>query len=169
MNEQSRVQCKTNYTDIYIYIQRVKTIWKIKSEEQVNIENSWKVKWFFRHVSSLFKDLCLVVSIQTNQTFTSSDSIERLLFSHRFFPLLSPWLFIRGGKCHRLPILHTVQEYFCHAWQRSNGICVISHETVESGLRCWAQYLARIWAGQTNTSSPHQCQDAGRHSYIDNP
>ncbi len=30
--------------DIYIYIQAVKTIWKIKSEEQVNIANSQKVK-----------------------------------------------------------------------------------------------------------------------------
>ncbi len=31
-------------TWIYIYIQRVKTVQKIKSEERVNIENSQKVK-----------------------------------------------------------------------------------------------------------------------------
>ncbi len=64
----------------YIYIQRVKTIWKIKPEQQVNIENSQKVKWIFWHVSTLFKDLRLVVSIQTNHTYTSFDSIERLFF-----------------------------------------------------------------------------------------
>ncbi len=30
-----------------IHIQRIKTVWKIKSEEQVNIANSQKVKHFF--------------------------------------------------------------------------------------------------------------------------
>ncbi len=38
-------------------IQRVITIWKIKSEERVNIANSQKVKWFFCHVSTLFNSL----------------------------------------------------------------------------------------------------------------
>ncbi len=73
-------------TRIYIYIQGVNTIWKIKSKEQVNIANSQKVKWFFWHVSTLFKDLRLVVSIQTNHTFTLFDSIERLFFSYKVFP-----------------------------------------------------------------------------------
>jgi hypothetical protein len=67
-------------TRIYTYIQREKTVWKIKSEERVNITNSQKVKWFFWHVSTLIKDLRLVVSIQTNHTFTSLNSIEMLFF-----------------------------------------------------------------------------------------
>ncbi len=28
-------------------------------------------------------------------------------------------------------------------------------QTVESGLRCWAQLLNRIWGGRSTTSSPH--------------
>jgi hypothetical protein len=117
----------------YIYIQRVKTIWKIKSEEQVNITNSQKVKWFFWHVSTLFKDLCLVVSILTNHTFTSLDSIERLFFLLKGFSSLSPWFFICGGKCSRPPILHTAQEYFWRAWQgQTQYVC--GGQTIKAGF-----------------------------------
>ncbi len=120
-------------TQIYIYIQRVKTVWKIKSEERVNITNSQKLKWFFWHVSTLFKDLCLVVSIQTNHTFTSLDSIERIFFLLEGFSSLSPWFFIRGGECCRPPILHTVQEYFWRAWQGQMQY-VWGGQTIEAGF-----------------------------------
>ncbi len=96
----------------YIYIQRVKTVQKIKSEERINISNSQKVKYFSWHVSTLFKDLRLVVSIQSNHTFTSFYSIERLFFSYKVFSSLSPWFFSCEGECCRPPILGTVQEYF---------------------------------------------------------
>jgi hypothetical protein len=95
MNEQSRVQCGTNYIDVYI--QRVKTIWKFESEEQVNITNSQKVKWFFWHVSTLFKDLRLVVSIRTSLTFTSLNSIEGYFFSYKVF-LIEPMMLHLWGQ-----------------------------------------------------------------------
>ncbi len=41
-------------------------------------------------------------------------------------------------------------------------------QTVESGLRCWAQHLIEIWGGRATTSSPHHCQDSVLHSYVGN-
>ncbi len=65
---------------------------------------------------------------------------------------MSPWFFIRGGKCCRLPILRTVQEYFwCTPWQGQTRY-VWTGQTVESGLRCWAQHLTMIWVGWATTS-----------------
>ncbi len=78
------MQCGTNQKDIYI--RRVKTVWRLILKEQVNMAKQSGIEKFFWHVSTLFKDLCLVVSIQTNHTLTSLDSIERLLFPIRFFP-----------------------------------------------------------------------------------
>ncbi len=57
----------------------------------------------------------------------------------------------QSGACRRLPILHTVQEYFWHAWQGQMQY-VWTGQTVESGLRCWAQHLTGIWVGQATTS-----------------
>ncbi len=91
-------------------------------------QNSQKVKCLW-HVSTLLKDLLLVVSMQTNHTFTSFDSIERLYFSNKVFSSLSPWwFFICGGKCCRLIILHTVQEFFWCTWQRSDAIHMIRQD-----------------------------------------
>ncbi len=39
-------------------------------------------------------------------------------------------------------------------------------QTVESGLRHWAQHLIRIWGGRATTSSPNHYRDVGLHSYI---
>ncbi len=101
------------------------------------------MKYFFWHVSTLFKELRLVVGIQTNHTFTSLDSIERF-FSYKGFSSLSPWFFIRGGECRRPPILRIVQEYFWRSWQGQTQN-VWQGQTVESGLRCWAQHLIGIF------------------------
>jgi hypothetical protein len=51
---------------MYTNIQRLKTIWKIESEEQANIANSRKVKRFSWHVSTLFKDLRLWLLVPKN-------------------------------------------------------------------------------------------------------
>jgi hypothetical protein len=82
------------------------------------------VKYFSCHVSPLIKDLRLVVSIQTNHTYTSLNSIE-VVFSYKVFSSLSPWFFICGGECRRPPILCTVQEYFLARLTRSDAIRVI--------------------------------------------
>ena len=97
---------------------------------------------------------------------TSLDSIERSFFFLIVFSSLSPcWFFIRGGKCCRPIILHTVQEYFWRARQGQTQY-VWWGQTVESGLRCWAQHLIKVWGGRATKSSPHHCQDAGLHSYV---
>ncbi len=78
--------------------------------------------------------LRLVVSIQTNHTFTSLDSINRLIFSYKVFSSLSPcWFFIRGGKCSTLIVLHTVQGYF---WRTRQGQTwyVWGGQTIEAGF-----------------------------------
>ncbi len=139
-NEQSRVERGTNQKGIYI--RRVKPFedyfWKNKSTWQ----NSQELKCFL-HVSTLFKNLRLVVSIQTDHMFTSLDSIERLFFSYKVFSSLSPWwFFIRGGECRRPIILRTVQGYFSHTRQRSDAIRVIRPD-------CWVR-------SELLSPTPHQ-------------
>ncbi len=51
----------------------------------------------------------------------------------------------------RLPILRTVQDYFWRAWQGQTQY-VWTGQTIESGLRCWAQHLTAIWVGRATTS-----------------
>ncbi len=55
--------------------------------------------------STLFIDLRLVVSIQTNHMcHVPSTQLRDYFFTYKFFSLLSPcWFFICWGKCHKPP------------------------------------------------------------------
>ncbi len=70
---------------IYIYPE-CKTNWRSNLKNKLTQKNSQRVKYFSWHVSTLFKDLCFVVSIQTNHRYTSLNSIEVIFFPIRFFP-----------------------------------------------------------------------------------
>ncbi len=133
-------------TRIYIHIQRVKTIWKIKSEERVNINitNSQKVKWFFWHVSTLFKDLRLIISIQTNHTFTSLDSIEDHLFSYKVFPHWAHDASFVG--------MSVVGHLYSIQYKSNFGVPDKDRrDTCEQ-----ARPLSQVWGVEPNTSSPWQ-------------
>ncbi len=100
-----------------------KTVWKLILITSTHSKNSQELKCFFWHVSTLFKDLCLVVSIQTNHTYhVTSTQLRDYFFPIKAFSSLSPcWYFICGGKCWRPVILCTVQGYF---WRAQHATCV---------------------------------------------
>ncbi len=55
--------------------------------------------------STLFIDLCLVVSIQTNHMcHVTSTQLRDYFFTYKVFSSLSPcWFFICGGECRKSP------------------------------------------------------------------
>jgi hypothetical protein len=65
--------------DVYIYPES-NTIWRSNLTNELTQKNSQRVKYFSWHVSTLFKDLHLNVSIQTNHMYTSLNSIEVIFF-----------------------------------------------------------------------------------------
>ncbi len=140
-------------------------------------QNRQELKCFW-HVSTLFKDLRSVVSIQTNHTFTSLDSIERLLFSYKVFSSLSPWwFFIYGGECCRLIMLRTVQGYFWHSWQRPDAIRVIRPDrwvrsevlspTPHQDMRWQSHHIITTSLLGCRTAFPHRCSVLDRPNTSD--
>ncbi len=145
---------------IYIYIQRVKTIWKIYLKNELTYQTVGK--WNdFSDMSPLslqtYAYSCLYP--KTNHTYTSLNSLEGYFSPIRFiFPHWAHDGFIRGGKCRRLFILYTVQEYFWHAWQWSDVIPVMrpDHWVGSEMLKLNSISYLGIWGGWATTSSPHR-------------
>ncbi len=78
---------------------KTKTVWLINQQVMIK-EDYTSLK-----VSTLFKNLRLVFSIQTNHAcHITSTQLRDYFLSIRFFSSLSPcWFFIHGGKCRKPP------------------------------------------------------------------
>ncbi len=126
----------------------------IKPEEQVNITNSQRVKYFSWHVSTLFKDLRLVVSIQTNHTFTSFNSIDRLFFSYKVFPHWAHDSSVVGVSV--VGCLYSVQ------YKSIFGM----PDKVRCNTCDKAKPLSQIWGVEPNTSLGYELAKPTHHHHL---
>ncbi len=135
------------------YISGEKTVWRLILITSTHSKNSQELKCFFWLVSTLFKDLSLVVSIQTNHMYhVTSTQLRDHYFPKKDFSSCPCWFFIYGGECCRPIIDYTVlyKPYFWHTRLRPDDRHVIGPD-----------HWVRFWGVEPTTSSGYEV--AGYH------
>ncbi len=95
------------------------------------------------NLATLFIDLCLVVSIQTNRTcHITSTQLRDYFFTYMFFFLIEPcWFFVCGGEGRKPPRKVSYKRTF-GVPNQGQMLDVWESQTAESALRWRTRHIA---------------------------